>query len=120
VQAGLAAVDARGAIDLARTKAGHFPGNSGFVLVNRRSRPGGIVAPEEEDGVRAGRWRARWRCARPGQRCRWCRRLTPGRRDTIRPSRPNGGDPISVAPGYDVSASKGGAVEPISRAASTA
>src|SRR5262249_8258082 len=52
-QAGLLALDDKGGIDLARSKAVYFPGNADFVLVNRKSRPGGIVAPEEEEAVRA-------------------------------------------------------------------
>jgi predicted AlkP superfamily phosphohydrolase/phosphomutase len=51
-KAGLLSVDARGAIDLARTRAVYFPGNSTFVLINRAEREDGIVRPEEEDAVR--------------------------------------------------------------------
>jgi predicted AlkP superfamily phosphohydrolase/phosphomutase len=50
--AGLLALDARGKIDLARTRAVYFTGNSTFVLINRAGREGGIVRPEEEDAVR--------------------------------------------------------------------
>jgi len=50
--AGLLSLDARGAIDLARTRAVYFPGNSTFVLINRAEREDGIVRPEEEDAVR--------------------------------------------------------------------
>jgi predicted AlkP superfamily pyrophosphatase or phosphodiesterase len=51
-RAGLLAFDASGRPDLARTKAVYFPGNSGYVLINRVGRPGGIVAPAEEEDVR--------------------------------------------------------------------
>lgn len=51
-KAGLLAVDVRGRIDLARTRAVYFPGNSAFVLLNRSDREGGIVAPGEEEAVR--------------------------------------------------------------------
>jgi predicted AlkP superfamily phosphohydrolase/phosphomutase len=51
-QAGLLALDGAGGVDLARTKAIYFPGNSGYVLINRQGRPGGIVAPAEEEDVR--------------------------------------------------------------------
>jgi predicted AlkP superfamily phosphohydrolase/phosphomutase len=51
-KAGLLAVDARGKIDLSRTRAVYFTGNSAFVLINRAAREGGIVRPDEEDAVR--------------------------------------------------------------------
>jgi predicted AlkP superfamily phosphohydrolase/phosphomutase len=51
-EAGLLALDASGHPDLAHTRALFSPGNSGYVLVNRDSRPGGIVPPAEEDSVR--------------------------------------------------------------------
>ena len=51
-RAGLLVLDASGRADLARTKAIYFPGNSGYVLVNRVGRPGGIVPAAEEDDVR--------------------------------------------------------------------
>jgi predicted AlkP superfamily phosphohydrolase/phosphomutase len=53
VRAGLLALDPSGGIDLFRTQAIYFPGNSGYFLINRAGRPGGIVRPEDEDGVRA-------------------------------------------------------------------
>ena len=51
-QAGLLALDAPGRVDLARTRAVYFPGNSGYVVINRQGRPGGIVPPAEEEDVR--------------------------------------------------------------------
>ena len=113
VQAGLAALDARGAIDLSRTKAVYFPGNSGFVLINRESRPGGIVAPEDEDGVRAA-VAAALRGVRDPASARpvildMLDPRAPGREPSF--GGPNGGDLyLSLAPGYDVSASTRGAV----------
>ena len=53
-EAGLLAQDAAGRIDLARTRAVYFTGNSGFVLINRADREGGVVKPAE-DGGRAAR-----------------------------------------------------------------
>ena len=113
VQAGLAAVDARGTIDLSRTKAVYFPGNSGFFLVNRQSRPGGIVAPEEEDGVRAAVAAALRGVRDPASGQAVVLDLidprTPGREPPC--GGPNGGDLyLSLAPGYDVSASLEGPV----------
>jgi predicted AlkP superfamily phosphohydrolase/phosphomutase len=51
-QAGLLEVDAKGVLDLARTRALYSPANSGYVLVNRDSRRGGIVSRNEEADVR--------------------------------------------------------------------
>ena len=50
--AGLVVLDAAGNVDLARTRAVYFPGNSGYVILNRRALPGGIVTPEDEEDVR--------------------------------------------------------------------
>jgi len=49
-EAGLLALDAAGRVDLARTRAYYAPGQ--FVVINRASRPGGIVAPAQEEEVR--------------------------------------------------------------------
>jgi len=51
-EAGLLALDAAGRIDLAGTRAVYFPGNTGYVRVNRVALPGGIVPPLEEAAVR--------------------------------------------------------------------
>ena len=51
-QAGLLALDASGRADLSRTRAVYFPGNSGYVVINRQGRPGGIVPPADEEDVR--------------------------------------------------------------------
>jgi predicted AlkP superfamily phosphohydrolase/phosphomutase len=53
LQAGILATGDDGEIDLARTRAVYFPGNAGYVVMNRRERPGGIVDPEQEETVRA-------------------------------------------------------------------
>ena len=51
-EAGLLALDAAGGIDLARTRAVYFPGNTGHVRLNRAALPGGIVPVHEEAAVR--------------------------------------------------------------------
>ena len=51
-QGGLLTLDAAGRVDLSRTRAVYFPGNSGYVMINRQGRPGGIVPVAEEDDVR--------------------------------------------------------------------
>jgi len=51
-QAGLLALDGGGRIDLSRTRAVYFPGNSAYFLINRVDREGGIVKPEDEEAVR--------------------------------------------------------------------
>jgi len=51
-EADLLALGADGEIDLARTRAVYFPGNAGYFVINRRERPAGIVAPEQEQAVR--------------------------------------------------------------------
>lgn len=49
-EAGLVGLDPAGKLDLARTQALYY-GEDGFVLLNRTTRPGGSVRPEDEDGV---------------------------------------------------------------------
>lgn len=51
-QGGLLALDAGGRVDLSRTRAVYFPGNAGYVVINRQGRPGGIVPAAEEEEVR--------------------------------------------------------------------
>jgi hypothetical protein len=112
-QAGLLAVDGRGAIDLGRTQAAYFPGNSGFVLLNRTSRPGGIVPPAEEDAVRAAVAAALRGVRDPTSGQPVVLDLLDPRAPEAQPSfgGPNGGDLyLSVLPGYDVSASTTGSV----------
>lgn len=50
-KAGLLTLTRDGDVDLFRTRAVYFPGNSGYFLVNRVSRPQGIVTPEQEPAV---------------------------------------------------------------------
>ena len=50
-KAGLLALSRDGSVDLFRTKALYFPGNSGYFLVNRVERNQGIVTPEREAAV---------------------------------------------------------------------
>ncbi len=48
---GILALDERGRVDLARTKAIYPPFNNGYLLVNSTDRKGGIVTPEERQDV---------------------------------------------------------------------
>ena len=50
--AGLLTLDPSGGVDLSHTQA-YYLEESGYFLINRASRPAGIVAPSEEEGVRA-------------------------------------------------------------------
>ncbi len=50
-RAGLLALTPEGAVDLFRTQAVYFPGNSGYFLINRRGRHEGIVGSEDEPAV---------------------------------------------------------------------
>lgn len=50
-KAGLLAIGSDGSIDLSRTRAVYFPGNSGYFLINRLARAGGIVDQRGEDLV---------------------------------------------------------------------
>ena len=49
---GLLSLDPSGHVDLAHTRA-YYLADAGYFLINRASRPGGIVNPAEEDAVRA-------------------------------------------------------------------
>jgi predicted AlkP superfamily phosphohydrolase/phosphomutase len=51
-RAGWLGLDTEGKVDLARTRAVYFRGNSGYLLLNTAGRPAGIVRPEEEEAVR--------------------------------------------------------------------
>jgi arylsulfatase A-like enzyme len=104
-EAGLLSLDAEGRVDLAHTQAYYSPGQ--YVFINRTSRVGGIVKPEEEDAVR----RAVVQALRhvPGTTARAPIVLdvldprTPGHVPSF--GGPAGGDLyLSVAPGYNVSA----------------
>lgn len=106
-QAGLLALDAEGRVDLARTRASYTPGQ--YVLINRVSRPGGIVPPAEEEGVRRAVAQAlrgvtggTSAASRPPIVLDVLDPRTPGHVPSF--GGPAGGDLyLSVAPGYGVS-----------------
>ncbi len=50
-KAGLLALTRDGDVDLFRTRAIYFPGNSGYFLVNKTARPQGIVTRDQEGAV---------------------------------------------------------------------
>jgi predicted AlkP superfamily phosphohydrolase/phosphomutase len=50
-KAGLLVLNRDGSVDLFRTRAIYFPGNSGYFLINKVARKQGIVTPEEEPAV---------------------------------------------------------------------
>jgi predicted AlkP superfamily phosphohydrolase/phosphomutase len=113
--AGLLAVDDKGRLDLARTRAYYSPGQ--YVVFNRLSRAGGIVPPAEEDEVRREVIRALRAAAGATPRSPIVLEVrdpgTPGHVPSF--GGPAGGDLyLSVAPGYNVSARLDGeAVEAI-------
>ena len=121
-QAGLLALDAQGKVDLARTRAYYSPGQ--YVLINRVSRPGGIVPVSEEDAVRRAVGEAFRSVPDPARReAKGAARSavvldvldprTPGHVPSF--GGPAGGDLyLSVASGYSVSAAlEGEAVQKI-------
>ena len=117
-QAGLLALDAAGRIDLARTRAVYFPGNSAYFLINRTNREGGIVKPEEEEAVRRDVASAVQAIRDPGTgRAVATAVIDPreakGRDPGI--GGPEGGDLyLALLPGYDLSAEADGqVVEPV-------
>jgi predicted AlkP superfamily phosphohydrolase/phosphomutase len=103
-QAGLLAVDGKGRVDLARTRAYYSPGQ--YVLINRVGREGGIVPPAEEESVRravAQALRGVSSGPRPSIVLDVLDPRTPGHVPSF--GGPHGGDLyLSVAPGYNVSA----------------
>jgi predicted AlkP superfamily phosphohydrolase/phosphomutase len=106
-QAGLLALDGEGRIDLARTRAVYFLGNSGFVLLNRSSRPGGVVAPEEEEPLRKEIESALLGITDPATGRAVVSRIRDARSAGDEPGigGPHGGDLyLDQAPGYDLSA----------------
>ena len=108
--AGLLALDARGDVDLARTQAVYFRGNSGEVLVNRADLPGGIVSPGQEAEVRR-KVVAALKAVRDPQtgQAVILDVMEPGAMQE--PPLPPGALHLSIAPGYDLSASLRG--EPV-------
>jgi predicted AlkP superfamily phosphohydrolase/phosphomutase len=116
-RAGLLALDGQGRVDLARTQAVYFPGNSGFVVLNRASRPGGVVAPEGEEAVRRQAEAALRGLTDPATG----RAVMANVRDARSAGEPALGGPhggdlyLEVAPGYDLSPDlQGEAVGPMS------
>ncbi len=109
--AGLLAVGADGKVDLARTKALYFLPGAGFVLLNKASRPGGVVAPADEAAVAAAVRRALTavRDPRTGERLVLDVLDARGGPGPFGLGGPNGGDLyLSVAPGTDVEPSLDG------------
>ncbi len=112
-KAGLLSLTPEGAIDLLRTQALYFPGNSGYFLVNRVSRAQGVVKPEQEDAVLT-KLRAVLEGLRdPETRAPLVRRILDPRKegDAMGLGGPQGGDLyITLAPGYQPSAALRGEV----------
>jgi hypothetical protein len=113
-KAGLLATDAAGRIDLARTRAVYFSGNSGFVLINRVDREGGVVKPAEEEAVRRSVVAALESIRDPRTSRSPVTGVVDPRRATGRHpgiGGPEGGDLyLSLLPGYDLSGDLDGEV----------
>jgi predicted AlkP superfamily phosphohydrolase/phosphomutase len=113
-QAGLLAVDPAGHIDLARTRAVYFPGNSAYFLINRIDREGGIVKPEDEETVRRDVASAMQAIRDPRTgRAVVTTVIDPREAKSKDPGigGPEGGDLyLALLPGYDLSADAGGEV----------
>ena len=111
-QAGLLALDANGSVDLSRTRAIYFPGNSGFFLINRKGREGGIVDPADEPAVRRAVTSAMAALRDPQTgRAVVTGVIAPGEAKELDPAMggPEGGDLyLSLVPGYDLSADLSG------------
>jgi predicted AlkP superfamily phosphohydrolase/phosphomutase len=107
--AGLLALSPSGDVDLARTRAVYFRGNSGEILVNRVGLPGGIVAPEQEPEVRRQVIAALEGLKDPlTGKAVVLDVMEPGQAQE--PPLPPGALHLSVAPGYDLSTSTRGDV----------
>lgn len=103
--AGLLALGPDGKVDLARTKALYFLPNAGFVLLNKSSRPGGIVPPADEAGVRAEVRKALTSLRDPRTGARLILDVLDAQRGPgpFGMGGPNGGDLyLSVAPGTEI------------------
>jgi predicted AlkP superfamily phosphohydrolase/phosphomutase len=112
-KAGLLALDRQGRVDLARTRAVYFPGNSGFVVLNRAARTGGTVQPEAEEAVRREVHAALSALTDPDTGASPLARLRDAGPAAGEPGigGPHGGDVyLDLAPGYDISADLRGAV----------
>jgi predicted AlkP superfamily phosphohydrolase/phosphomutase len=113
--AGLLAQDPAGRVDLGRTRAFYAPG--GYILINRTSRPGGVVAPAQEEDARRAAARALTGVKDPESGAPVILAApVPGRQDA-QPAfgGATGGDLyLSLAPRYRVSSSlRGPVVEPV-------
>jgi len=104
-QAGLLTLDADGRVDLAHTQAYYSSGQ--YVFINRTSRAGGIVKPEDEDALRRAIIQALRNVPGATPRAPIVTAVLDPRTPGHVPSfgGPTGGDLyLSVAPGYNVSA----------------
>ncbi len=111
-RAGLLGLDAGGRVDLARTQVYYSGGQ--FLLLNRASRPGGIVRPDEERAVRQRAREAMLAVRDPRTRQAVVLDVRDAGSGDPATGGPHGGDMyLSVAPGYDVWDSlRGEPVEP--------
>jgi hypothetical protein len=104
-QAGLLTLDTDGRVDLAHTQAYYSSGQ--YVFINRTSRAGGIVKPEDEEAVRRAIVQALRNVSGATARAPIVTAVLDPRTPGHVPSfwGPTGGDLyLSVAPGYNVSA----------------
>lgn len=114
-EAGLLAVDESGGVDLTRTRAMYFAGNSGFVLINRASRPSVMVNAAEEDEVRRQVTAALRALVDPATRRPVILDVLDTRTRTTPAGKPPGDLFLIAAPGYAFSArTTGEAIEPVS------
>jgi predicted AlkP superfamily phosphohydrolase/phosphomutase len=110
--AGIVVLDETGQVDVARSLAVYFRGNSGYVLVNRAGREGGVVPAGEEEAVRR-RVKAALKAIRDPATGKavvldvWDARTT----DEPATGGSTGGDLyLSLAPGYELTAQLKGAL----------
>lgn len=106
-KAGLLTLTPEGGVDLFRTQAVYFPGNSGYFLVNRVSRAQGVVKPEEEATVLAKLRAALGQIRDPDTGAAVVRRILDPRQEgrELGLGGPQGGDLyVALAPGYQPSA----------------
>jgi predicted AlkP superfamily phosphohydrolase/phosphomutase len=112
--AGLLTPDGRGWADLGGTQAVYFRGNAGSVLINTTDRPGGIVAPAQEAEVRL-KVIAALKAVRDPQTGKPVVADVLESRPGQEPALPPGTLHLSLAPGYELSASvRGDVVGPLS------
>lgn len=119
--AGLLVLDETGGVDLKRTRAAYFAGNTGYVLVNRPAR-GGQVPPGQERGVRRAVSRALLALRDPKTGQRLVRAVLDASRGPgpFGMGGPHGGDLyLSLAAGLDLEPSTRGALVEAVRPAGT-